>query len=78
MKILYGVQGTGNGHITRSSILIPILRDMGHEVEVIISGRNNTQLGVIHQKPVKKCKKAGEKQKILSTARNLRNQRKKT
>ena len=42
MKILYGVQGTGNGHITRSSILIPILRDMGHEVEVIISGRNNT------------------------------------
>ena len=40
MKILYGVQGTGNGHITRSSLLIPILRDMGHEVEVIISGRN--------------------------------------
>ena len=39
---MYGVQGTGNGHITRSSILIPILRDMGHEVEVIISGRNNT------------------------------------
>ena len=39
MKILYGVQGTGNGHITRSRILIPLLRSMGHDVEVLISGR---------------------------------------
>ena len=39
MKILYGVQGTGNGHITRSRIVIPLLRSMGHEVDVIISGR---------------------------------------
>ena len=39
MKILYGVQGTGNGHITRSRIVIPLLRSMGHEVDVLISGR---------------------------------------
>lgn len=40
MKILYGVQGTGNGHISRSRELIRNLKDDGHEVQVIVSGRD--------------------------------------
>ncbi|MCA9478277.1 MAG: glycosyltransferase, partial [Nanoarchaeota archaeon] len=39
MKILYGVQGVGNGHLTRSRILIKALKQRGHEVQVIFSGR---------------------------------------
>ncbi|WP_287372804.1 glycosyltransferase family protein [Prosthecochloris sp.] len=44
MKILFGVQGTGNGHISRSRELVTSLRDFGHEVEVIISGRKEEEL----------------------------------
>lgn len=44
MKILYGVQGTGNGHISRAIEIIPILQKFG-EVDVLISGRElNTDL----------------------------------
>jgi len=39
MNILYGVQGTGNGHISRSREIIRHLKAMGHNVEVILSGR---------------------------------------
>lgn len=38
-RILYGVQATGNGHITRARALVPWLRQMGFEVDVLISGR---------------------------------------
>ncbi|MBF0587352.1 hypothetical protein INT08_10785 [Prosthecochloris sp. N3] len=44
MRILFGVQGTGNGHISRSRELVSCLRDAGHEVEVIISGRKAEEL----------------------------------
>jgi uncharacterized protein (TIGR00661 family) len=44
MKILFGVQGTGNGHISRSRELVRKLRDDGHDVEVIISGRKLEEL----------------------------------
>lgn len=37
MKILYGVQGTGNGHLCRALDIIPILRTLG-EVDVLVSG----------------------------------------
>jgi uncharacterized protein (TIGR00661 family) len=39
MKILYGVQTTGNGHISRSREVIRELRKRGHEIEVLLSGR---------------------------------------
>jgi uncharacterized protein (TIGR00661 family) len=39
MNILYGVQTTGNGHISRSREVIRELKNLGHEVEVILSGR---------------------------------------
>jgi uncharacterized protein (TIGR00661 family) len=44
MKILFGVQGTGNGHISRSRELVRKLKDDGHEVEVVISGRKEEEL----------------------------------
>ncbi|WDU48422.1 glycosyl transferase [Taylorella equigenitalis] len=39
MKILYGVQATGNGHITRARQMLPYLIDQGFEVDFIFSGR---------------------------------------
>jgi uncharacterized protein (TIGR00661 family) len=37
MKILYAVQGTGNGHITRAMAIIPVLQKYA-EVDVLVSG----------------------------------------
>ncbi len=37
MKILYAIQGTGNGHISRAIEIVPILQKE-HEVDVLISG----------------------------------------
>ncbi len=39
MKILYGVQGTGHGHISRAKVVLPKLREYA-EVDVLISGYN--------------------------------------
>jgi uncharacterized protein (TIGR00661 family) len=44
MKILFGVQGTGNGHISRSRELVRKLKENGHDVGVIISGRKEEDL----------------------------------
>ena len=37
MKILYAIQGTGNGHLSRARDIIPILQRKG-EVDILISG----------------------------------------
>ena len=45
-KILYALNGTGSGHITRAREIIPYLREK-HKVDVLISGSNyilNTKL----------------------------------
>ncbi|MAO63916.1 MAG: hypothetical protein CL666_02830 [Balneola sp.] len=39
MKILYGIQGTGHGHISRARVVLPKLREYA-EVDVLISGYN--------------------------------------
>ena len=39
MKILYGIQGTGNGHISRSRILAKELKKQGITVDFLLSGR---------------------------------------
>jgi len=44
MNILYGVQATGNGHISRSREIIAALKKAGHSVQVILSGRDPAQL----------------------------------
>jgi UDP:flavonoid glycosyltransferase YjiC (YdhE family) len=40
MRILYGIQLNGNGHITRSLELISKLRSSGYTVDIIASGSN--------------------------------------
>ncbi len=37
MKILYAIQGTGNGHISRAKEIIPVLKQYG-EVDILVSG----------------------------------------
>lgn len=40
MRILYGVQGTGHGHLVRSAAIVRQLRELGHDVHCLISGRD--------------------------------------
>ncbi len=49
MKILYAIQGTGNGHVSRAREIIPILKEH-HEVDILISG---TQADIDLQYPIK-------------------------
>lgn len=44
MKILYAVQATGNGHITRARALLPALKQQGIEVDFFFSGRAKERL----------------------------------
>ncbi len=37
MKILYAIQGTGNGHLSRARDIVPLLQKH-HEVDVLVSG----------------------------------------
>lgn len=39
MKILYAVQATGNGHISRASEILPLLQKYG-QVDIMLSGNN--------------------------------------
>lgn len=39
MKILYGVQGTGNGHVTRARIMAKAFAEVGVQVDWVFSGR---------------------------------------
>ena len=40
MKILYGIQLTGNGHLTRSIEIISQLKNRGFDVDILVSGNN--------------------------------------
>ncbi len=56
MKILYAIQGTGNGHISRARAIIPALQRHG-EVDLLISG---SQADVSLEHPVKyRCQGLG-------------------
>ncbi len=37
MKILYAIQGTGNGHISRAREIVPLLQQYG-ELDLLVSG----------------------------------------
>jgi len=41
MKILFGIQSTGNGHLTRSAKVINKLIKYGYQVDVLLSGNNS-------------------------------------
>lgn len=44
MKILYGINATGNGHISRSRIIISELKKRGHNITCLISGRSDDKI----------------------------------
>ncbi|MEN9303456.1 MAG: hypothetical protein RL264_1885 [Bacteroidota bacterium] len=44
MKVLYGIQGTGNGHLSRARKIVPILKEFC-EVDTVLSG-NQSQVSV--------------------------------
>jgi len=48
MRILFAIQGTGNGHISRAREIIPLLQRYGH-VDILISG---TQADVFPDEPL--------------------------
>jgi len=39
MKVLYAIQGTGNGHLSRARDIIPILQKHHLELDILVSGR---------------------------------------
>lgn len=43
MRVLYGVQGTGNGHISRARALVNPLQQAGFELDFVFSGRARDQ-----------------------------------
>ena len=49
MKILYAIQGTGNGHLSRAREIVPILQQYG-DLDLLISG---TQADVTLSQPIK-------------------------
>jgi uncharacterized protein (TIGR00661 family) len=49
MKILFAIQGTGNGHISRAREIIPLLQQYG-QVDLLISG---SQADVLPDQPLK-------------------------
>ncbi len=44
MRILYGIQGTGNGHLTRARAMAAAFEGSGLQVDYLVSGRNRHQL----------------------------------
>ena len=49
MKILYAIQGTGNGHVSRARETVPLLQKFG-EVDLLLSG---TQVDINLVQPIK-------------------------
>src|SRR6476620_803959 len=49
MKILFAIQGTGNGHISRAREIVPLLQQYG-ELDLLVSG---TQADVSLSQPLK-------------------------
>lgn len=50
MRILYGIQTTGNGHITRSLRIIKRLESEGHQIDIVTSGPVNKLINNIKTK----------------------------
>jgi uncharacterized protein (TIGR00661 family) len=78
VRILYGIQGTGNGHLSRSREIIRELVACGHDLAVIVSGRAGGSLPDLGlRSPPRMCRgltfstKAG-RIRLLASAAGLR------
>lgn len=75
MRVLYGIQGTGHGHISRARELLPVLSEQA-EVDVLISGYN-CQLSldgyrILRRRGVSFQYDSDGNVDVLATARELR------
>lgn len=50
MKVLYAIQGTGNGHLSRARDIVPILQKKGVSLDILVSG---TQADMQIPNPIK-------------------------
>ncbi|HEA23503.1 hypothetical protein LCGC14_1123110 [marine sediment metagenome] len=50
MKVLYAIQGTGNGHLCRARDIVPILQSKNIELDILVSG-TQADIGLPH--PIK-------------------------
>jgi len=48
MRILYGVSGHGNGHITRSSYIVSLLQRENHQVKIVTYGQGTSYVRKYH------------------------------
>lgn len=75
MKILYGIQGTGHGHISRAREIIPILSQKA-DVDIVLSGYNcNMKLEnveVLHKRGISLTYDSAGSVSYLKTALNLK------
>ncbi len=44
LKILYGIQGVGNGHVARGRVLVPKLKALDADITCLFSGRDRSEL----------------------------------
>ena len=74
MKILYGIQGTGHGHISRARELLPELSTHG-SIDILISGYNSKMevesCNVMRKRGLSLMYDANGSISFLETARNL-------
>ncbi|MCG2588360.1 glycosyltransferase family protein [Rhodohalobacter sulfatireducens] len=75
MKILYGIQGTGHGHISRAREIIPILSQKA-DVDVLVSGYNCSMnledIDVIQKRGISLTYDSEGSVSYLKTALNLK------
>ncbi|WP_234571423.1 glycosyltransferase family protein [Rhodohalobacter sp. 614A] len=75
MKILYGIQGTGHGHISRAREILPILSEKA-EIDVLLSGYNCTMnledITVIQKRGISLTYDSEGSVSYLKTAFNLK------
>lgn len=75
MRILYGVQGTGNGHITRARVMAKAFTQLGIDVDYLFSGREPDQyfdMACFAQQQYKKGFSLSHKQGYVANWQTLR------
>lgn len=78
MKILYGIQGTGNGHISRARIMAKKFNELGISIDYLFSGRepekyfDMQEFGDYQTRHGVSFSSANGQVKVLDTIKNLR------
>lgn len=75
MKILYGIQGTGHGHISRAREILPLLSESA-KIDVLLSGYNCSMsledVHIIRKRGISLSYNDSGRVSLIKTARNLK------